>query len=223
MGTDTKHLRLLILAALFLACDFGRAKSVSRPPLTVRVVDSHTQRPIAGAPVGYAVESYVKRPKLLGFIPRPDPTLGYRLTKKLRGTTDVRGEVVFGVDDLRLSRDEEVVGELVFVNVRVDMGHPIARAKLDDFEQLCRTGSPLCPGAKPDEADVIWAVTPDSDARRLVLHASQEGHHGLIILVNAAVIEGRGPHRSDEEVGVVDQLSPREKPSVLLVAVERSP
>lgn len=222
MGTGTKHLRLLILAALILGCDSGRAKSTSKPPLTIRVVDSRTQQPIAGAPVAYAVESYVTRPKMLGFIPRPDPTLGYRLTKKLRGTTDARGEVVFGVEDLRLPQYEEVVGELVFVNVRVDMGHAIARAKLDDFEQLCRTGSPLCPGGKPDDTDVIWAVVSDSDARRLVLHASQDGHGGLIVLVHPALVEPRRPQGSDEEVGVVDQLSPRDKPSVLLVALERS-
>jgi hypothetical protein len=216
-------MRFFAIGLVLLVCACACAGKVSRPALTVRVVDSASRQPIPGIPVAYAVEVYVWHPRLLGIIPRPDPTLGRRLVRKMRGSTDAKGEVVFEVRDIRLTRDEEVSGELVIVNVGVDGEHEMARAELKDLEQLCRTGSPLCPDGTPDDIDVILGATPDSDWRRDVLHAGVERHRGRILLIHPVLVESRPPPQADEEVTFVDHLSSRQKPEVLLVALDRLP
>jgi hypothetical protein len=163
-GRTTGSVLVMALVGL-LGCFSGCPKSARLQPIKVVVVDEATRRPLAGVPVAYIVHAEVSRPKLLGIVPPPEPTLTYRIVRKERAISNSSGEAVFEVQALRLAGDESVSTEEVFVNVAIQEHSPVARILRATSEELCRGGNRSCSDT-PDDLDLIARLDLIPDERR---------------------------------------------------------
>lgn len=201
-------------------CLKGCPGTVSVPALTLRVVDAESHRPLAGMSVAYGLECGMLHGRFLGIIPSPNPTLGFKLVHRRRTVTDASGEAVFGPYALRLAGNEEVVGEILLINTRVDTASSLAMETQRTLEADCREGSPTCSG-KPTELDVAWRNASSEADRREVLRAVQVSHRGEVLFIFPRLYEPAADGRQPGEVGLRHLVSERAGPEVVEVHLRR--
>jgi hypothetical protein len=209
-----------LLALQLSGCFSGCPKTVSRPPLTVRVTDAETGRALEGIRVDYRVGGSITRPKFLGLFHALDPTLGFKLLERSHGVTDSAGELVLRFEQVRVAGNEEPAGELVFINVEVDPTSPIASDRRASLDFACRQRQPSCSGVV-DEVEVAWSLYPDEEGLRAILRPSDESHQGMVLYVGTPPAEGQLLAASSEPLDFMRVISRRTDPETIEVRLQR--
>lgn len=190
-------------------------------PITLKVVDFETKRPLSGIDVSYAIQVSILRGKLLGLVPAADPTIGFKLVYKARGRTGESGEVTFRDDHLRLAGNEEVSDELVAVNVGVEDQSERSRFVLELLQDACRERRPTCLGS-PDEIDVIWQVATTAQDRADHLRPANSVYRGQLLVVTPVLLEPPRDGAGPEVVSVRDVVSQRSTSELVVVELRRN-
>ncbi len=178
------------LLAVAVGCFSPPSREVHLRPLTIRVVDATTGRPLAGVPVSYALQTIVERGRLFGVVPSLEADIGPALAFKRASVTSGDGEVSFDTTGLVLPGDQRLDQEYVFVNLEVDLGQPAARRWLETAAEVCAAWPRRCAG-RADSVDVaFWMHHASADDRAAVFRNPVEGRAGALLVTASGTPPG---------------------------------
>lgn len=100
-------------------------KKIDIRPITVRIVDEGTNKPIENIQVYYAVDAYMQKKKRVWiFFPNLETRGRSRFLVKEREFSNRDGEVYFHATNQSLDENEIVEHEFIYINIDIDMNHP---------------------------------------------------------------------------------------------------
>lgn len=178
-------MKLIMMLFLMLFSTKGYAAQSPMPirPVTIKVVDMETKKPLEGVPVFYALETMVIQKYVFFVIPNIEPEVGSKLGYKRRATTNKNGEVMFHVDDFKIPQNERFVGEMFFINIDADMTSRMANISRRSLEDYYSTGKTKRDG-EVDNIDLVrdYILMKSRDERDEVLFKPEPNYGGAVVI-----------------------------------------
>jgi hypothetical protein len=211
---------LVVVLLVLPACFSGCPSRVTMAPRSVQVLDAEHGLPVAGVPVEYAVRYELSRGKLLGVVPAPEPTLGYRLEVLPGVVTDAAGVVEIAAREIRLRGNETISSEVLLINTRVAAGrHGVVRLK-EILSSSCQTLRVIDCWPPSDVGAAIWAAPFESERRELLEPVNPQ-YSGVAVFVRASPAEPDPDTGSPSRVDAVDHVTTRAGPEKIVVRLRR--
>ncbi len=106
------------LVIILITSGFGcMKKEITVRPVSIKVIDSKTKKPLEGIGVIYTLRSFVRKNKILFILPNPLPRDIEKFEVIENYVTDSNGELRIKKRKLKLKKKEWLYAETIFVNL----------------------------------------------------------------------------------------------------------
>lgn len=113
-----------MVAGMIIGCSTWGKKKVEVRPITVKVVDEKTGKPIVGLPVYRIVQVYYGDYKrLFGVIPTPEGKIVDRVVLKQNASTNEEGIITFEKEEVVVKKKEDLYKERIIINIQPTEEH----------------------------------------------------------------------------------------------------